>query len=120
MPVTAPSSAFKVIQLELSGGQLPFRQVIILKNDRSVTIVRFAGTPEKKIATMIGHATAPEIRRMGTAQVLCLYGSDEGDSPCRQLGGPTVTVAALAGGHHFGGDYAALARLIIEHARPSP
>ena len=69
-------------------------------------------------ATGSGHPTVPEIRRMGTARVLCVHGTDEGDSPCQQLTGPGVKTAALAGGHHFGGDYAALARLIVEFARP--
>ena len=64
-----------------------------------------------------GHPTAPEIRRMGTARVLCVHGTDEGASPCQQLTGPTVKTAVLAGGHHFGGDYAALAKLIVEFAR---
>ena len=67
-----------------------------------------------------GRATLPEIRRMGATRVLCVYGADEGASPCRQLSGPTVRAAALAGGHHFGGDHAALARLILEYAREAP
>ncbi len=67
-----------------------------------------------------GRPTLPEVRRMQPARVLCLYGSDEGDSPCRQLAGPTERSEALAGGHHFGGDYAALARLIVAYARPTP
>ena len=60
--------------------------------------------------------TAPEVRRMAPAPVLCLYGADEGDSPCPTLAGATVKAVALAGGHHFGGDYAALARQILDFA----
>ena len=64
-----------------------------------------------------GRATAPEIGRMSGAPVLCLYGADETDNPCRGLASPSVKAVALAGGHHFGGDYEALARQILDYAR---
>jgi type IV secretory pathway VirJ component len=64
-----------------------------------------------------GRPVAPEVARMAGATVLCLYGSDEHDSPCPKLAVPDVQAVALGGGHHFGGDYAALARQILEHAR---
>ncbi|HUO96956.1 MAG TPA: AcvB/VirJ family lysyl-phosphatidylglycerol hydrolase [Steroidobacteraceae bacterium] len=64
-----------------------------------------------------GRPTLPEIARMGDAHLLCLYGATEGESPCRTLHGPTVTSVALSGGHHFDGDYGALANQILEHAR---
>jgi len=62
-------------------------------------------------------ATVPEIARMGAAQLLCLYGADEADNPCRGLAGPGRKAVALAGGHHFGGDYEALVRQILDYAR---
>jgi type IV secretory pathway VirJ component len=64
-----------------------------------------------------GRPTLPEIGRMGAAPLLCLYGADETDSPCRKLAGPARQAVALAGGHHFNGDYAALAQRIVEFAR---
>ena len=64
-----------------------------------------------------GLPVAPEVERLKAVPVLCLYGSDEHDSPCPRLKGPGITAAAVAGGHHFGGDYQALARRILEHAR---
>ena len=63
-----------------------------------------------------GRPTAPEIRRMGGAPVLCLYGQEESDSPCRGLAGTAVQAVALGGGHHFGGDYGALAGEILARA----
>ena len=63
-----------------------------------------------------GRATAPEVRRITGAQVLCLYGAEEDDSPCPKLAGPTVKAVALGGGHHFGGDYAQLAEQILARA----
>ena len=64
-----------------------------------------------------GRPVPPEIARMGTAAVLCLYGRSESDSPCARLASATVTAVALDGGHHFGGDYAALARQVLDYAR---
>jgi len=63
-----------------------------------------------------GHPTAPELARLGPVRVLCLYGAEESDSPCRTLRGPAVTATALAGGHHFNGDYAGLAARILAAA----
>ena len=63
-----------------------------------------------------GRATVPEIKRMAAVPVLCLFGAEEADSPCRHLAGPSVTAMALGGGHHFGGDYAALATQILDRA----
>jgi type IV secretory pathway VirJ component len=62
--------------------------------------------------------TLPEVGRMGAVPVLCLYGAEEADSPCRSLRSSTARSIELAGGHHFGGDYAALARAILGETRP--
>jgi type IV secretory pathway VirJ component len=67
-----------------------------------------------------GRETVPEVARMGAARVLCLYGSDEADSACRGIHGEGRSSAQLPGGHHFGGDYAGLARSILDHAAPPP
>jgi type IV secretory pathway VirJ component len=64
-----------------------------------------------------GRPTVPEVRRMGPAAVLCLYGAEEHDSPCPKLAAPTVKAVALGGGHHFGGDYGALAEQILARTR---
>lgn len=63
-------------------------------------------------------STVPELARMGAVHVLCLYGAEESDSPCRSVAGPARRAVELAGGHHFGGDYAALVRAILEGVRP--
>ena len=57
--------------------------------------------------------TAPEIRGLKVPRVLCLYGQDETDTVCRELEG-TVTGIVLGGGHHLGGDYAAIAQRILD------
>jgi type IV secretory pathway VirJ component len=63
-----------------------------------------------------GSPTVPEIKRISDTRVLCVYGRDERDSPCPALQGSGVSVVALDGGHHFGGDYGSLARQIIDFA----
>jgi type IV secretory pathway VirJ component len=44
---------------------------------------------------------------------LCLYGVDEKDSLCPQLAPAHARAVPLTGGHHFGGDYDALAKRIL-------
>ncbi|MFT3906922.1 MAG: AcvB/VirJ family lysyl-phosphatidylglycerol hydrolase [Steroidobacteraceae bacterium] len=63
-----------------------------------------------------GYPTVPEIGRMGSAKLLCLQGADEDDSSCASLRGANIKTVKLPGGHHFGGDYAALARQILDFA----
>ncbi len=68
-----------------------------------------------------GVPTVPEIEALGGVRVLCLYGADEKHTACPALHGAGVRVVKLAGGHHFDGDYAALARQIVDYAEaPAP
>jgi type IV secretory pathway VirJ component len=63
-----------------------------------------------------GPATLPEVERITGMPVLCIYGEDETDSLCPRLDSRKVTVVKLKGGHHFDGNYAGLARTILESA----
>jgi type IV secretory pathway VirJ component len=58
----------------------------------------------------------PEAEKLPADTTLCLYGADETDSLCPRLGG-AVRVVKLPGGHHFDGDYARLAEIIIGSGR---
>jgi type IV secretory pathway VirJ component len=60
------------------------------------------------------HATVPEVERLGALPVLCLRGDDESDSACEAVRSPGLRVLTLPGGHHFGGDYARIARMILD------
>lgn len=60
---------------------------------------------------------APELARMTDVRALCVYGEDEEDSLCTSAAARATQVIKLKGGHHFDGDYAALAALILSHAR---
>ena len=58
----------------------------------------------------------PEMERLAGLSVLCLAGRNEDDSLCRVVQPPAVVSEILPGGHHLGGDYAAVAALILKHA----
>jgi type IV secretory pathway VirJ component len=70
--------------------------------------------------------TRPEVDKLRGLHVLCVQGADEDDSLCPELGPEQAERMVLAGGHHFGGDYEAIAARIRTAAglgapaRPSP
>ena len=65
-----------------------------------------------------GPATLPEVDRISGIAVLCIYGEGEDDTLCPKLDPHKAIVVKLKGGHHFDGDYAALARTILATAHP--
>lgn len=60
--------------------------------------------------------TAPEMQRIRTTKLVCIYGEDDEDATCDAYRGSRVRVVKLAGGHHFDGDYEGLARVIVREA----
>ena len=65
-----------------------------------------------------GQPVLPEVKKLaGHPPVLCLYGSKEDDSLCPQITAPLGKAQVLPGAHHFGGDYDALAALILKEAQ---
>jgi len=60
-----------------------------------------------------GLPVLPEVRKLRGSKILCLYGEEENESPCRQLDRNLAQSLVLRGGHHFGGDYEAIARIIL-------
>lgn len=62
-------------------------------------------------------ATGPELRKVPAAKVYCIYGSEEAaDSGCTEAGAPGERLQ-ISGGHHFDGDYAALAQKMLAAIR---
>ena len=58
-------------------------------------------------------ATGPELRKVPAAKVYCIYGSEEAaESGCTEAGAPGEQLM-IEGGHHFDGDYAALAQKML-------
>lgn len=61
-------------------------------------------------------AVAPEVAKLRGLRVLCVQGSDEGDSLCPTLNDGLARRMVLPGGHHFGGDYAPITARILAEA----
>ena len=62
-------------------------------------------------------ATGPEMRQLPAAKVFCVYGSEEAaDSGCTQPDAVGERLQ-LSGGHHFDGDYDALAEKLLAAIR---
>jgi type IV secretory pathway VirJ component len=57
---------------------------------------------------------APEAARLDASGTICIFGQGERDSLCPQLAPAHVQAIPLVGGHHFGGDYGALATRILD------
>ncbi|HXZ08456.1 MAG TPA: AcvB/VirJ family lysyl-phosphatidylglycerol hydrolase [Paraburkholderia sp.] len=57
----------------------------------------------------------PEVSKVPPAIVQCVYGEDEKDTLCPALEKSGVTVIRTGGGHHFGGEYAALANTLLDN-----
>ena len=61
-----------------------------------------------------GLPVEPELAKLTSMKTICVWGDDDTDSLCRGLALPHVRVVTLHGSHHFDGDYAKLARIILE------
>jgi type IV secretory pathway VirJ component len=64
-----------------------------------------------------GLPIAPEVAKMPGAQTLCIYGEDDDDALCPDLPKGGAQLVKLPGDHHFQGDYATLAKQILQHIR---
>jgi type IV secretory pathway VirJ component len=60
------------------------------------------------------HQVAPELKKIGEP-VLCVYGSSDDDTLCKEFRAPNVTTAVLPGDHHYEGDFEAVTKLILKH-----
>ncbi len=58
----------------------------------------------------------PELRRIDLSRVQCFYGEEEEETLCREQELARADVIRTTGGHHFDGDYQALARRILDGA----
>lgn len=56
----------------------------------------------------------PQVDSIAGPKVLCFYGRKEKESLCRQHLPPSVAVFPRSGGHHFDGNYDAIADLILK------
>lgn len=63
-----------------------------------------------------GAPVAPELEKMASPQLLCIYGSAEHDSTCPQLDASRSRVERFNGGHDAGGDTTLISQAILEAA----
>ena len=60
-----------------------------------------------------GQPLGPEVAALRGTPLMCLHGVDETDSLCPTLSPTLAKNVQLKGGHHYGGDYAAIANAIL-------
>nr|WP_080929742.1 AcvB/VirJ family lysyl-phosphatidylglycerol hydrolase [Xanthomonas albilineans] len=61
-----------------------------------------------------GLPIVPELTKMPPAQTMCIYGEDDDDTLCPRLPKGAVQLVKLPGDHHFKGDYATVAKEILQ------
>jgi len=91
----------RVIQISLLG--------FAPTTDFEISIAGWLGEPASKDAA----PTIPALASIDPRMIQCFYGEDETDSVCPQLGGNEAEIIRIGSGHHFGGDYDALAQGIL-------
>ena len=64
-----------------------------------------------------GFAVKPEVDKLSSHNIVCLFGEDDQDSLCPLVSGPRISTITLKGAHHFDGGYDKLARIIVAHLR---
>jgi len=58
----------------------------------------------------------PEIKKLEGKKIICFCGDRETDSLCEKMDTSFVKVVILNGGHHFDGDYEAIAKKILQES----
>jgi type IV secretory pathway VirJ component len=94
------------------------RLLALLGPDRFATF-EFHITEWLKLGENREFPVLPEVRKLaGRPPLLCVYGKKEGeDSICPAIAPPLGQAVALSGAHHFGGNYDAVAGLILQAAQ---
>lgn len=63
------------------------------------------------------HPTKPDLLKIPAGIVQCIYGEEDDDAVCPDLPPGTAEIIKTEGGHHFDGDYAALAKHILDRLK---
>jgi type IV secretory pathway VirJ component len=61
-----------------------------------------------------GEMVKPEVDKLSSHNIICIYGQDDHDSLCPSLAGPHISTLMLKGAHHFDGGYEKLAQIILD------
>jgi len=76
--------------------------------DYEISVGEFLGTSSSEGQTL------PDLKQIKPVLVQCVYGEEEDDSACPKVEGTGVEMIKTTGGHHFDGDYDALAAKILD------
>lgn len=57
---------------------------------------------------------SPELAQIDPGLIQCFYGEEDNSALCQSLDGSAAEVIRTEGGHHFDGDYDALARMVLK------
>jgi type IV secretory pathway VirJ component len=95
----------RVVQLSLLG--------LASTTDFEISIAGWLGAAASKDAA----PTEPALALIDPTMIQCFYGEDESDSACSALARKKAEIIRAGPGHHFGGDYDALARDILAGLR---
>lgn len=66
---------------------------------------------------LVGPELARAAAALPGARLVCVYGTSETDSACRDASPAVVTQVARTGAHHFDGDFPGLARVVLDALR---
>lgn len=83
------------------------------KADWEIRMVGWFGAPPSESATPL----APEFAKISPGLIQCFYGVEEKDSACHALAGTGAELVETPGEHHFGHDYDAIAKDIVDGLR---
>jgi type IV secretory pathway VirJ component len=68
-----------------------------------------------RTSSKTGFAVKPEVDKLSSRNIVCLFGEDDNDSLCPIISGPRISTVMLKGAHHFDGGYENLAHIILAH-----
>jgi type IV secretory pathway VirJ component len=60
-----------------------------------------------------GQPVKPDVDKLSSQNIVCIYGEDDKDSLCPTLSGPHISSLMLQGAHHFDGGYDKLATIVL-------
>ena len=117
-----------VVGYSFGAGILPFAVNRLPQKERdAVVLVSLLGleprTPfEIAVTGWLGNVpedappVLPELQKLDLSRVQCFYGEEEEDTLCPDPAMAKAEIIKTEGGHHFDGDYEALAKKILEGA----
>lgn len=115
-----------IIGYSMGADVLPFMVNRLPDDIKSRIVLLSLLSPSKRIGFQFhltdwigGHSrndyyVLPEIEKIKSIPVLCLYGDDEKDSICLQLPSGHFKVVPLPGGHHYDGNYERIEKEIMD------